>query len=468
MPTADDHYVDHTRAMAPIMNATAGGIALLTIASVADDPRKLLLALVAHLVLIPFNIVINRVVLPRFGPRIEEVRALANIAITSPVYHLIGWPLPVWLWLPFCGLAFDQWGGKHALHVVAIMCVGQSAIALAGGVSPLYPITFSALAVACWMFATRRLHAIRHMFANSEAQRHALAQAHEELKAEIEARQRVELELRQAQKLEALGRLASGVAHEINTPMQFIGDSLFFLSEGVTELLAVHESCAAALNATPDARDAALRSARERASEVDVDYLAAELPSSIQLASEGVKRVSEIVRSMKQFAHHGADGIGSLDINQAIETTLTIAKHEYKLVADVVKDLGNVPPVICNIGEINQVLLNLIVNAAHAIQDAVKGSGTRGVIAIASRVVGHHVVISIADTGTGIPEPVRAKIFEPFFTTKEVGRGTGQGLAIARAVVERHHGQLTFTSAIGHGTTFEIHLPASVAKKRAA
>jgi len=170
--------------------------------------------------------------------------------------------------------------------------------------------------------------------------------------------------------------------------------------------------------------------------------------------------VAEIVRSMKQFAHPDRKEMAAADINQAIVSTLVIASNEYKYVADVETDFGEIPLVNCYAGEVNQVVLNLIVNAAHAIGDVVKATGGKGKIRVTTRELDGVVEIAIGDTGNGIPVEVRSRIFDPFFTTKEVGKGTGQGLAIARnVVVDKHGGTLHFETEIGLGTTFFIRLP---------
>jgi len=166
------------------------------------------------------------------------------------------------------------------------------------------------------------------------------------------------------------------------------------------------------------------------------------------------------VRSMKEFAHPDQKEMIAVDLNQAINSTLVIARNEYKYLADVETDLGELPLVICHGGDVNQVILNIVVNAAHAIGDVLHGTDGRGRIKVQTRRDGASVEIRISDTGGGIPEAIRSRIFEPFFTTKEVGRGTGQGLAIARAVIlERHGGDLTFETEAGRGTTFIIRLP---------
>jgi signal transduction histidine kinase len=289
----------------------------------------------------------------------------------------------------------------------------------------------------------------------------ALSAANERLKHEIVEREKVELELRLAQKLESLGRLASGVAHEINTPVQYVSDSIYFMRDSIRDLGALFgkyrqlEDAVAAGTASPEEA----RALAEQRNLADLDYALENLPSALERALEGLQRISTIVKSMKTFAHPDQKEMTKVDLNSAIETTLIIAASEYKLVADVDKSLEQIPQVSCYAGEINQVLLNLIVNSAHAIGDVVRGTSQKGRIHIASAQEGNMVVISIGDTGGGIPVAIRDRIFDPFFTTKEVGKGTGQGLAIARSVIqEKHGGSLTFESELGKGTTFKIRL----------
>jgi signal transduction histidine kinase len=272
----------------------------------------------------------------------------------------------------------------------------------------------------------------------------------------------LELELRHAQKLEAVGRLAAGVAHEINTPIQFVGDSLHFVRDAARDLLSVVDASRtlAEAAASGEGLAAAAASFAEANETADVDYLRDNLPKALERSLEGLSRVTTIVRSMKEFAHPDQTEKVTVDLNQGIESTLTIARNEYKYVADVITEYGAIPRVACHPGEINQVLLNLIVNAAHAIGDRVAGTGDRGTITVTTRRVDDCIEILVADTGTGIPEAVRDRIFDPFFTTKQVGRGTGQGLAIARSIiVDKHSGSLGFESETGRGTTFVVRLP---------
>jgi signal transduction histidine kinase len=269
-------------------------------------------------------------------------------------------------------------------------------------------------------------------------------------------------ELAAAQKLESVGRLAAGVAHEINTPVQFVSDNVQFVRTSMTNVAAViqaYRDLKHAVDADGDIATAARR-AGEAETAADFDYIMEDTPAALDSSLEGLERIATIVRSMKEFAHPDQAAMTLADLNQAIKSTLVIAHNEYKYVASVETDFGELPPVPCYLGEINQVVLNLLVNAAHAISDVVKDSGAMGKLTVRTRFDANEVEIAIGDTGTGIPEVAREKVFDPFFTTKEVGKGTGQGLAIAHSViVKKHGGTLRFESECGKGTKFFIRLP---------
>ncbi len=283
---------------------------------------------------------------------------------------------------------------------------------------------------------------------------------------DITGRDAAEMELRQAQKLESVGRLASGIAHEINTPMQFVGDNVRFLQDSFGEMQPliskVHELC------QPSAVVPLPPELCRLAAGLDCDYLLKEIPEALTQTLDGVDRVVTIVRAMKEFAHPENKGMVPADLNKALLNTLTVARNELKYVADVETQFGDLPLVVCSLSDLNQVFVNLLVNAAHAIAEAVKGTARKGRIRIATSREGPMALITIADTGAGIPEGIRDRIFDPFFTTKEVGRGTGQGLAIARSVVDRHKGTLTFETEVGKGTTFLIRLPIEGSEPSAA
>ena len=298
--------------------------------------------------------------------------------------------------------------------------------------------------------------------AEVEARTAELRAANERLRREMEERARVEGELRLAQKLEAVGQLASGIAHEINTPIQYVSDNLHFLHEAFSDIVGLTAAYGRerdALAAREDARPIVERLS-EAEEDADLAYLQEHVPRALDQSLEGVEQVSRIVKAMKDFAHPGATEMAPADLNRAIESTVTVARNEYKLVADVELDLGDLPAVTCHVGDVNQVFLNLIVNAAHAIGDRVAGTDERGTIRVSSRVDGEDAVVVISDDGGGIPAEVRDRIFEPFFTTKEVGRGTGQGLAIARTIiVDKHGGEISFETELGQGTSFSLRIP---------
>jgi PAS domain S-box-containing protein len=269
--------------------------------------------------------------------------------------------------------------------------------------------------------------------------------------------------LLQTQKLGAIGQLAAGVAHEINTPMQFIGDNLHFARAGIADLLTLLDLLRTTVDEARQAPASEAKQAELAQAEIDLDfeYTRDALPTAIERSLTGVDRVTKIVRAMKAFAHPDGDQLTPTDLKSLIESTVMVATNEWKYVAEVELEFEpNLPPVPCLGGELNQVILNLIVNAAHAIGDVVGSSGEKGRIAISTERDATHACIRVADSGTGIPEEIRAKVFEPFFTTKEVGRGTGQGLAMAyNCVVKRHKGTIHFETELGKGTTFVIRLP---------
>jgi len=284
------------------------------------------------------------------------------------------------------------------------------------------------------------------------------------LKEDITSKLELESQLRQSQKLEAIGQLAAGIAHEINTPIQYIGDNTTFIKQSwkdISELLVAvedlkkHTTAIPSLQSAFDSFDRSFKSA-------DVAYLSQEVPRAIDQTLDGVQRVASIVQAMKEFSHPGSQEKRSVDLNKAIETTATVSRNEWKYVANLEMRLDpNLPLVSCLPGEMNQVLLNLLVNASHAIADRAAFSGDgMGMITVTSRHCENEAEVMVSDTGVGIPENIRDRVFEPFFTTKELGKGTGQGLALAHSiVVKKHGGRIWFESEVGKGTTFFIRLP---------
>jgi signal transduction histidine kinase len=258
--------------------------------------------------------------------------------------------------------------------------------------------------------------------------------------------------------------LAAGIAHEINTPTQYIGDNTRFLRDAFNDLIplltacqAVREACAGSAAGADQRTD--LAAAMEPA---DVGFLLDEIPTAIRQSLEGVDRVAELVRSIKEFSHPDGGVRQAADLNRLVESTLTLARNEWKYVAEMKTELApDLPPVTCLPGDLSQALLNLIVNAAHAIQAKLgENAPQKGTIAVRSRRDGDWVEIEVEDDGSGIPDAIRGRVFDRFFTTKKLGRGTGQGLAIVRAiVVQRHGGTIAFSTEVGRGTAFKIRIP---------
>ncbi|MDH3767623.1 MAG: ATP-binding protein [Gammaproteobacteria bacterium] len=277
-------------------------------------------------------------------------------------------------------------------------------------------------------------------------------------------RRDLEQQLMQAKKMESIGQLAAGIAHEINTPAQFVGDNTRFLKESFEDILALNESYKKLLDSARsgpvpqeilDQTDSAVKAA-------DPEYLVEEIPPAIDQSLDGISRISHIVRAMKEFSHPGGKEREPVDLNKAISNTIIVASNEWRYVAEIETDLDeSLPSVPCTPQSITQVVLNLIVNASHAIVDALGDSPTdKGLIQISTKRIDGYVEIRITDSGCGIPEEIRDRVFDPFFTTKEVGKGTGQGLAMAfSTIVEQHNGTLRLESTVGQGTTFIIGLP---------
>ncbi len=281
---------------------------------------------------------------------------------------------------------------------------------------------------------------------------------------DISERKHLESELLQAQKLESIGQLAAGIAHEINTPIQYVGDNIQFMKEAFEDLTQVIEPLKEVLSKAKEnkLKTIDIEQMKETIEDADIEFLVEEVPAAISQSLEGVGHVSRIVKSMKAFSHPGSDTKEMADINQAIENTVTVAKNEWKYAADLELDLDkSLPSIPCFPGEINQVILNMIINASHAISEGLsKSADSKGKIIVQTKNFKNHIHIVIQDNGPGISEKIKNKIFDPFFTTKEVGKGTGQGLAISHSVVvDKHGGEIFLETQPGIGTSFILRLP---------
>ncbi len=298
-----------------------------------------------------------------------------------------------------------------------------------------------------------------------------LARSNAQLKNEIAERQKTEEErdvaerqLLQAQKLEAVGQLAAGIAHEINTPLQFIGDNTNFVYDSFREILEAIEVYEELINVAQEKNviPESVAQTLQRIADYDLDFLLEQIPSALEETNEGVVRVTKIVSAMKNFSLPGEKEKSPADLNKAIENTTIVARNEWVSVANMKLQFdSDLPLVPCFQSEVNQALLNMIVNSAHAIGEVLKEKKkAKGEIIISTRQDGEFVEIRIDDTGGGIPDSVKDRIFEPFFTTKDVGKGAGQGLSVAYSIfVKKHGGTMNFESKMGIGTTFVIRLP---------
>ena len=290
-----------------------------------------------------------------------------------------------------------------------------------------------------------------------------LQQQEKELREALHDLQLTQARLLHAQKMESVGQLAAGIAHEINTPAQFISSNIDFLEESfndVRSLINAFEKVLHAITCNTTIAEIS-REAKDLLEKLDWSYLDKEIPTAILQSKEGMRRITTIVQAMKEFSHPGSKEKSFYKLNKIIETTITVASNEWKYCAEIETHLDpDLPQVYCLADEIGQALLNILINASHAVAETVGDSTAKGKITISTRQDTDHAEVTIEDTGAGIPENIWERIFDPFFTTKSVGKGTGQGLAISHDVItKKHGGAIRFTSEAGKGTTFVLRLP---------
>jgi len=280
---------------------------------------------------------------------------------------------------------------------------------------------------------------------------------------DITEQKTLERQLSIAQKLESIGSLAAGIAHEINTPIQYIGDNARFLMQTFDAFMQMIEVAQSLADKKPGDKgfNDVFEQFTEKVKDADLSFIKEEVPAAINQSIEGVDRVASIVRAMKKFSHPDREDKQPIDINSAIENTITITRNEWKYYSEISTDFDDTLPYVpCYPGDLNQVILNILVNAAQAVESKMKNTGGKGKINISTQNLGNAVRIVIKDTGGGIPEAIRHKVFDPFFTTKEIGKGTGQGLAIShQIIVKKHSGRIYFEVDNDCGTAFIIEIP---------
>lgn len=325
------------------------------------------------------------------------------------------------------------------LRIIAVLAVMEASL-----------ITFSCLILVLRASIAERRRAQNklRMF-----QRCLKRQVEERSKALVEAQRQA----MQSEKLASLGQLAAGVAHEINTPIQYVGDNLRALADFVHDLVGLTDEYRELVRLVREGGPAGdfVRRVEQAEANADLAYIREDAPKAVAQGLEGVQRVAHIVRAMKDFSHLNGDQVTLLEVNAVLARALTLSRNEYRYVADAVTDFSDIPAIEGYGAELSQVFLNLIVNAGHAIGD----TGQRGTITVRTRRQGDYVEVAISDTGAGIPPEIRGRVFDPFFTTKPVGKGTGQGLTIVHQIVQKHQGTIRFESQVGQGTTFYVRLP---------
>jgi len=279
------------------------------------------------------------------------------------------------------------------------------------------------------------------------------------IKRDVSEQKKLEVKLRHSQKMKAVGTLAAGIAHEINTPMQYISDNTMFLKKGFNKIIDYLDSLKDLIEEVPDTFQDSFQQLHKKN---NIDMLKSEIPESLDDTIAGIDRVSELVHAMKEFSHPGKKEKSYADINKAIETTITISSNVWKYIVDISTDLSlETKSVYCNINDISQVVLNLIINASDSIVERMeKLESAKGKIEIRTRKKNDYAIIEVYDNGMGISEEVKNRVFEPFFTTKKVGKGTGQGLSIVHdIIVNKHGGAISIDSTPNKGTTFTVSIP---------
>jgi len=333
--------------------------------------------------------------------------------------------------------AYDEWNNKlrtQMLYSLAVVVL----------------LTLSSTIIGVWV--------VRRYTNEQQIIEAKLRKEKEEQEQLVQQLQDAQAQLLQSEKMASIGQLAAGVAHEINNPVGYINSNIGSLRQALDDLFKLLDHYEQAEDKLSDEQTRQRIQAVKQ--EVDLDFLKEDLKNLIDESQEGVTRVKQIVQDLKEFAHVEEDEWQWADLHHGLNSTLNIVNNEIKYRAEVVKDYGDIPEVECIISQLNQVFMNLLVNAAHAIDE-------RGTITIRTGTEGDHVWVSVEDTGKGMDAATQQKIFDPFFTTKGVGKGTGLGLSLSYTIIQKHNGSISVESEPGKGTTFRIRLPIAQSEKKA-
>ncbi len=447
----DGLYIELSKRLEGSSNRAAGLICLLIIADCATSWTRFLTAIAFHLVVYPTNILLTRLLVPRLGARAELVRSVFNVFPVTLGYHLIGWPIAVWLWLPYIALAFDQFGGRYTLHSVVIQCVGVGVSGLIGGVSPLVPIAFSVLTFIAWDLANGRLRIIRAMLAEADGNRAKLA-------AEIEARAQAETELMEASRQAGMAEVATGVLHNVGNVLTSVNVASSLSLERLRSSRVVNlEKLVAMIEQHPGGLAGLAASAKGPAVTAlltgTVKELGEErrrLESELSDVMANVDHIKRIVSAQQTFARV-ASAYEPVNVEEAINAALLIGSSTFSPNVQIVREIAETPPIVTDRHKVLQILVNLVSNAGQALPEG-------GRITVRLKTEQERLQVEVEDNGIGIAEDHLDKVFRHGFTTK--AHGHGFGLHTSANSARELGGSLAVMSAgPGHGARFTLDLP---------
>lgn len=447
----DDLYIELSKRLEGASNRAAGLICLLIIADCATSWTRFLMAIAFHAVVYPANMLLTRLLVPRMGARAELVRSCFNVLPVTLGYHFIGWPIAVWLWLPYTALAFDQFGGRYTLHSVVIQTVGVSVSGLIDGVSPLVPLAFALLTFIAWDLSGGRLRIIRAMLAEAEANRAKLA-------AEMEARAQAEHELVEASRQAGMAEVATGVLHNVGNVLTSVNVASSLSLErlrgsrivNLEKVVAMCEQHPGGLAGLATSSKGPALAALLTGTVKEVANERRQLESELSDVMANVDHIKRIVSAQQTFACV-ASTYESVDVEEAINAALLIGSSTFSPNVQVVRDIADAPPIVTDRHKVLQILVNLVSNAGQALPDG-------GRITVRLKTDKERLQVEVEDTGVGIAEDHLDKVFRHGFTTKPQGHGFGLHTS-ANSARELGGSLAVMSSGIGRGATFTLDLP---------